>query len=115
MQATANDLPAMTLDLGIFLALACAFVANLGFFYKYKGANAVPKVQALHPIRSAIRLYSSKWFCLGMLTATASWRLRAAAPALAPLSVAQVALAAGGVFIAVRAERLFGFEVGKRQ
>ena len=24
----------MTLDLGILLALACAFVANLGFFYK---------------------------------------------------------------------------------
>jgi hypothetical protein len=105
----------MTLDLGIFLALACAFVANLGFFYKYKGANSVPKVQALHPIRSAIRLYSSKWFCLGMLTATASWGLHVAALALAPMSVVQVALAAGVVFIAVMAERLFGFEVGKRQ
>ena len=29
----------MTLDLGILLALLCAFVANLGFFYKFKGAN----------------------------------------------------------------------------
>ena len=115
MQATVNDLPPMTLDLGILLALACAFVANLGFFYKYRGANSVPKVQALHPIRSAIRLYSSKWFCLGMLTATASWGLHVAALALAPMSVVQVALAAGVVFIAVMAERLFGFEVGKRQ
>jgi drug/metabolite transporter (DMT)-like permease len=115
MQATVNDLPPMTLDLGILLALACAFVANLGFFYKYKGANSVPKVEALHPIRSAIRLYSSKWFCLGMLTATASWGLHVAALALAPMSVVQVALAAGVVFIAVMAERLFGFEVGKRQ
>jgi len=29
----------MTLDIGILLALACAFVANLGFFFKYRGAN----------------------------------------------------------------------------
>src|ERR1700739_1603197 len=105
----------MSLDLGILLPLACAFVANLGFFYKYKGANAVPKVEVLHPIRSAIRLYSSKWFCLGMLVAVASWGLHVAALSLAPMSVVQVALAAGVVFIAVMADRLFGFEVGRRQ
>ena len=105
----------MNLDLGILLALMCAFVANLGFFYKYKGANSVPKVQVLHPLRSARALYSSKWFCLGMLTATASWGLHVAALALAPMSVIQVSLAAGVVFIAVMADRLFGFEVGRRQ
>ncbi len=109
------DSPHMTLDLGILLALACAFVANLGFFYKYKGANSVPKVKVLHPLRSARELYSSKWFCLGMLTATASWGLHVAALALAPMSVIQVSLAAGVVFIAVMADRLFGFEVGPRQ
>jgi drug/metabolite transporter (DMT)-like permease len=105
----------MTLDIGILLALACAFVANLGFFYKYRGANSVPKVQVLHPFRSTRALYSSKWFALGMLTATASWGLHVGALALAPMSVVQVALAAGVVFIAVMAERLFGFEVGRRQ
>jgi drug/metabolite transporter (DMT)-like permease len=105
----------MTLDLGILLALACAFVANLGFFYKYRGANSVPKVQVLHPLRSTRRLYSSKWFALGMLIAVASWGLHVAALALAPMSVIQVSLAAGMVFIAVMAERLFGFEVGRRQ
>jgi len=105
----------MTLDLGILLALACAFVANLGFFYKYKGANSVPKVQVLHPLRSTRSLYSSKWFTLGMLTATASWGLHVAALAMAPMSVIQVSLAAGVVFIAVMADRLFGFEVGRRQ
>ncbi|HXD53355.1 MAG TPA: hypothetical protein VN618_01245 [Solirubrobacteraceae bacterium] len=105
----------MNLDLGILLALMCAFVANLGFFYKYKGANSVPKVQVLHPLRSARALYSSKWFCLGMLTATASWGLHVAALTLAPMSVIQVSLAAGVVFIAVMADRLFGFEVGRRQ
>src|SRR5437588_3161055 len=115
MDPTVSTSPAMTLDLGILLALACAFVANLGFFYKYRGANEVPKVQVLHPLRSARRLYSSKWFTLGMLTATASWGLHVAALALAPMSVVQVALAAGVVFIAVMAERMFGFQVGRRQ
>jgi drug/metabolite transporter (DMT)-like permease len=105
----------MTLDLGILLALACAFVANLGFFYKYRGANDVPKVQVMHPWRSVRALYSSKWFTIGMITALISWGLHVAALALAPMSVIQVSLAAGVVFIAVMAERLFGFEVGRRQ
>jgi hypothetical protein len=105
----------MTLDLGILLALACAFVANLGFFCKYRGANAVAKVELRHPLRSTKALYSSKWFALGMLIATGSWGLHVAALALAPMSVIQVSLAAGMVFIAVMAERMFGFEVGRRQ
>src|SRR5580698_1252119 len=105
----------LNMDFGILLALACAFVANLGFFYKYRGANSVPKVQVLHPLRSARELYSSKWFTLGMLIAVASWGLHVAALSLAPMSVIQVALAAGVVFIAVMADRMFGFEVGRRQ
>ena len=105
----------MTLDLGILLALACAFVANLGFFFKYRGANSVPKVDLRHPFRSARPLYSSKWFTLGMIIATASWGLHVAALALAPMSVIQVSLAAGVVFIAVMADRMFGFKVGRRQ
>jgi multidrug transporter EmrE-like cation transporter len=105
----------MTMDLGILLALLCAFVANLGFFYKYRGANSVPKVDVRHPLRSARELYSSKWFTLGMIIATASWGLHVAALALAPMSVIQVSLAAGVVFIAVMAERLFGLRVGRRQ
>src|SRR6266571_6415701 len=96
-----------TLDLGILLALACAFVANVAFFYKYRGANTVAKVQVRHPLRSARALYSSKWFALGMVIATASWGLHVAALTLAPMSMVQVALAAGMVFIAVMAERLF--------
>ena len=105
----------MTLELGILLALLCAFVANLGFFYKQRGARSVAKVEVRHPLRSARRLYSSKWFALGMLVATLSWGLHVGALALAPMSVVQVALASGVVFIAVMAERLFGFEVGARQ
>jgi drug/metabolite transporter (DMT)-like permease len=105
----------MTLELGIALSLACAFVANLGFFYKHRGANAVAKVEMRHPLRSARELYSSKWFALGMAVALASWGLHVAALAIAPMSVVQVALAAGVVFIAVMAERCFGFHVGPRQ
>jgi drug/metabolite transporter (DMT)-like permease len=115
MDRSALHFSTMTLNLGILLALACAFVANLAFFYKYRGANEVPKVQVLHPFRSARRLYSSKWFTLGMLTAVVSWGLHVGALALAPMSVVQVSLAAGVVFIAVMAERMFGFEVGRRQ
>ncbi len=105
----------MTLELGILLSLACAFVANLGFFYKYRGANVVAKVEVSHPLRSARALFASKWFTLGMIVATASWGLHVAALALAPMSVVQVALAGGVVFIAVMADKLFGFQVGPRQ
>ena len=105
----------MTLALGILLALACAFVANLGFFYKYRGANAVSSVEVRHPLRSARALFASKWFTIGMIVATASWALHVAALTLAPMSVIQVSLAAGIVFIAVMADRMFGFEVGPRQ
>src|SRR5438876_5296472 len=105
----------MTPEIGLLLALTCAFVANLGFFYKHRGANAVAKVSVRHPLRSAFALYSSRWFALGMAIATASWGLHVAALALAPMSVVQVALAGGVVLIAVMAERMFGFEVGPRQ
>jgi drug/metabolite transporter (DMT)-like permease len=105
----------LSLGLGILLALMCAFAANLGFFYKHRGAKAAPAVSIRHPLRSAIELYSSRWFTLGMLVATASWGLHVAALALAPMSVVQVALAAGVVLIAVMADRLFGFDVGPRQ
>jgi drug/metabolite transporter (DMT)-like permease len=108
-------LPTMTLYLGILLALGCAFVANLAFFYKYRGANAVGKVDVRHPLRSGRALFSSKWFAVGMLVAAGSWALHVGALALAPMSVVQVALAGGVVLIAVMADRMFGFQVGPRQ
>src|ERR1700730_2286987 len=115
MDPSISPFSTMTLYLGILLALACAFVANLAFFFKYRGANSVARVEVRHPLRSARILYSSKWFTLGMIIATASWGLHVAALSLAPMSVVQVSLAAGVVFIAVMAERMFGFEVGRRQ
>lgn len=105
----------MTLAIGILLALACALASNLAFFYKYRGANERPRVDMRHPLGAVKSLYSSKWFAIGMLIATGSWGLHVAALALAPMSVVQVALAAGVVFIAVMAERIVGCKVGRKQ
>jgi drug/metabolite transporter (DMT)-like permease len=105
----------LSFGLGIALALMCAFAANLGFFFKYRGANAAPAVRVRHPLRSARALFASRWFTIGMMVAAVGWGMHVAALALAPMSVVQVALAAGVVLIAVMADRMFGFPVGRRQ
>jgi hypothetical protein len=105
----------MTIQLGILLALLCAFVSNLGFFFKHRGACEAQAVDIRHPLRSAKSLFGSKWFTLGMLVATSAWVFHVAALAMAPMSVVQIVLAGGVVLIAVMADRLFGFEVGRRQ
>jgi drug/metabolite transporter (DMT)-like permease len=105
----------MTVNLGILLALLCALATNFGFLWKHKGACAAPAVEWRHPIRSAIALYSSKWFALGMLVATGAWVFHVAAMALAPLSLVQTVISGGLVLLTVLAERYFGFQVGKRQ
>jgi drug/metabolite transporter (DMT)-like permease len=105
----------MSLHLGILLALLCAFASNLGFFFKHRGACAAPAVDIRQPMRSAKALWMSKWFAIGMGVGGAGWLLHVAAISLAPLSVVQVVLSGGVVLIAVMADRLFGFEVGRRQ
>jgi hypothetical protein len=105
----------MTLQLGILLALVCAFASNLGFFYKHRGACAAAPVDIRHPLRSAKALFSSRWFAIGMLVATSAWVFHVAALAVAPMSVVQAVLAGGVVLLAIMAERIFGFEVGRRQ
>ena len=105
----------MTLHLGILFALLCAFVTNLAFLYKHRGACAAPPVDIRHPIASAKGLFRSPWFAIGMLVATGAWVFHVLALALAPMSVVQVVLAGGLVLLAVMADRLFGFTVGKRQ
>jgi hypothetical protein len=92
----------MTIELGILLALLCAFASNLGFFFKHRGACEALQVDIRHPLRSAASLFRSKWFALGMCVAASAWIFHVAAPA-------------GVVLIAVMADRLFGFKVGRRQ
>jgi drug/metabolite transporter (DMT)-like permease len=105
----------MTVELGILLALLCALATNLGFLWKHRGACAAPDVDCKHPLRTAVELYSSKWFALGMVVATGAWGFHVAAMALAPLSLVQTVISGGLVFLTVLAERYFGFEVGRRQ
>ncbi len=105
----------MTLQLGILLALLCAIASNLSFFFKHRGACEAPAVDVRHPLRSAKALYSSRWFLIGMIVGGGAWALHVAAISLVPLSVVQVVLSGGVVLIAVMADRLFGFEVGRRQ
>ena len=105
----------LSLNLGILLALGCAIATQLGFLYKHRGANEAPCVDIRHPLRSGASLFRSKWFALGMAIALFAWLLHVAALALAPLSVVQAVLSTGVVMLAVLAERIFGFEVGRRQ
>jgi drug/metabolite transporter (DMT)-like permease len=105
----------MTLQLGILLALLCAIASNLSFFFKHRGACEAPAVDVRHPWRTAKALYSSRWFTIGMVVGGAAWALHVAAISLVPLSVVQVVLSGGVVLIAVMADRIFGYEVGKRQ
>jgi len=105
----------MNLELGILLALFCALATNLGFLYKHRGACAAPDVDWRHPVKSAIGLWSSKWFAIGMFVAIGAWVLHVGAMAMAPLSIVQSVISGGLVFLTVLAERFFGFKVGKRQ
>jgi drug/metabolite transporter (DMT)-like permease len=105
----------LTLQVGILLALLCAFATNVGFLLKHRGACAAPDVSLRHPVRSAVGLFRSNWFAAGMMVATVAWGFHVAALALAPLSVVQAVIAGGLVFLTVLAERFFGCTVGTRQ
>jgi drug/metabolite transporter (DMT)-like permease len=100
---------------GVALALASALGTNVGFLFKYRGAVVAPPVRAAHPLRSAVGLFRSRWFALGWAVAVAAWALHVGALALAPLSIVQAVLSGGLVFLAVLAERYFGFRLGRSQ
>src|SRR5512133_3648715 len=101
--------------IGLALALACALATSVAFLLKQRGAVSAPPVRVRHPLRSAAGLFRSRWFAVGWLVAVGAWALHVGALALAPLSVVQAVLSAGLVFLAVLAERFFGFHLGRRQ
>jgi hypothetical protein len=105
----------ISLDLGILSALLCAAVTNLAFLFKHRGAAVAPAVDIRHPLASAAGLFRSKWFSIGWLVAAVAWVFHVLALALAPISVVQVVLAGGLVLLAVMADRMFCFRVGRRQ
>jgi drug/metabolite transporter (DMT)-like permease len=100
---------------GLICALLSALGTNLAFLFKYKGAVAAPGVDMRHPVRSAVDLFRSKWWSVGWGVAALAFALHVAALSLAPISIGQAVLAGGLVFLAVLAERFFGFELGRRQ
>lgn len=105
----------MGLELGILLALFCALATNVAFLCKHRGAVAAPDVAWRRPVRSAIDLYKSKWFAIGMVIATVAWAFHVVALAMAPISLVQAVIAGGLVFLTVFAERIFGLELEPRQ
>jgi drug/metabolite transporter (DMT)-like permease len=100
---------------GLALAVASALGTNASFLLKARGAVAAPPVRARHPLRSASDLFRSRWFALGLIVAIAAWMLHVGALALSPLSITQAVLSGGLVFLAVLAERYFGFRLERRQ
>jgi drug/metabolite transporter (DMT)-like permease len=105
----------MTVQIGLLLALGCAFATNLAFLWKHRGAVAAPEVNVRHPLTSAKGLFASKWWTIGFGVALIAWVLHVAALALAPISLVQAVISGGLVFLAVLADRWFGFELGKRE
>lgn len=105
----------MTVQIGLLLALACAFATNLAFLWKHRGAIAAPEIHMRHPLQSAAGLFRSKWWSIGFAVALVAWVLHVVALALAPISLVQAVISGGLVFLAVLADRFFGFQLGRRE
>jgi drug/metabolite transporter (DMT)-like permease len=100
---------------GLLLAVGCALAGSVSVLLKQRGAVAAPTVLARHPLRSAINLFRSKWWTVGWLVALGAWLLHVGALSLASLSIVQAVISGGLVFLAIVAERFFGFHLGRRQ
>jgi drug/metabolite transporter (DMT)-like permease len=100
---------------GVILAIASALATNLAYLFKQRGAVLAPAIKVRHPLRSAADLFRSEWFLVGWIVAVVAWGLHVGALSLAPLSVVQAVLSGGLAFLAVLAERFFGFHLGRRQ
>jgi drug/metabolite transporter (DMT)-like permease len=105
----------LAVGVGLICALLSALGTNLAFLFKHRGAVAAPDVDMRHPLRSAVDLFRSKWWSIGWGVAAVAFALHVAALTLAPISIGQAVLAGGLVFLAVLAERFFGFELQRRQ
>jgi drug/metabolite transporter (DMT)-like permease len=101
--------------LGLSLALAGALAASVAFLLQHRGATQAPAVDIRHPLQSATDLIRTRWFAIGFGVAALAWTVHVGALSLAPLSVVQAVYASGLVFLAVMAERFFGFKLGSRQ
>jgi hypothetical protein len=101
-------------EIGLILALGCAFFSGVALLCKHRGAVAAPEVAMRSPRRSAAALFRSRWWAIGFLLATLGWGLHVAALSMAPLSLVQAVIAGGLALLAVPARRWFGLSVGRR-
>jgi len=101
--------------IGLAFAVGTALATNLAFLWKHRGAVAAPAIDMRRPLKSATELFRSKWWTIGWAVAVLGWTFHVGALAFAPLSLAQAVISGGFVVLAVLAERLFGFELGRRQ
>ena len=102
-------------QLGLLLALATAVASLLGFLLKHRGAVAAPPVEWRHPLASTVALFRSPVYTLGCVVATTSWGFHVGALALAPISIVQTVIAGGLVLVTVLADRVFGYDVSRRE
>ncbi|MEA2387750.1 MAG: hypothetical protein QOG41_523 [Thermoleophilaceae bacterium] len=100
---------------GVIVALGSSLVANLGSLWRQRGAATAPEVDVRHPLKTVAGLFRSKWWTIGYVAAAIAWLLHVGALAIAPLSIVQASLAAGFVFLALLADRFFGFDLGVRE
>ncbi|MTD46896.1 hypothetical protein GKE82_22035 [Conexibacter sp. W3-3-2] len=105
----------LSVQLGLVLSVATAFVSILGFLFKHRGAIHAPEVQWRTPIASTRALFANRWWTIGILVAMGSWVFHVAALALAPITLVQTVIAGGLVLLTVVADRLFGLEVRRRE
>jgi drug/metabolite transporter (DMT)-like permease len=101
--------------LGLVLALGSALGTNAAFLLKQRGAVLAAPIRVRHPVRSAAALFRSRWFVVGWVVSVVAWVLHVAALSLADLTLVQAVMSGGLVFMAVLAERFFGFRLGRRQ
>src|ERR1700755_713487 len=104
-----------SVQLGLAVALLTALGSVVGFLYKFKGARQAPEVKLGHPVHSTIELFRSPVYALGILIALISWGFHDGALALAPISLVQSVIAGGLVLLTVLADKLFAYEVTRRE
>ena len=106
---------ALSVQIGLLLAVATALTSIIGFLYKHRGAVESPRIDPRRPVRSSLALFRSRWYLLGIAVALGSWGMHVAALALAPISLVQSVIAGGLVLLTVVANRLFGLSIMRRE
>jgi drug/metabolite transporter (DMT)-like permease len=114
-RASATQAVSFAMILGLGFAVVCALGTNVSSLFKARGAVLARPIRVRHPLRSATDLFRQRWFAIGWILALFAWGLHIEALALAPLSLVQAVLSGGLVFLAVLAERFFGYHLGSRQ